>query len=69
VEDGAGGRAASRLQTPEGYTFTARAAVAVVERVLGGQAQPGFETPARAYGEDFVLDIPGVTLTDEPAVP
>ena len=68
VEDGAGGRAAGRLQTPEGYTFTALAAVAVVERVLGGHANPGFETPARAYGADFVLAVPGVTLTDEPAV-
>ena len=64
VEDGAGGRAVARLATPEGYTFTARAALAVVERVLAGQAPAGFQTPATAFGPDFVLGIPGVTRTD-----
>lgn len=64
VEDDEGRHAVSRLATPEGYTFTARAALAVVEQVLGGRARPGFQTPARAYGPDFVLGIPGVTRTD-----
>jgi hypothetical protein len=36
----------------------------VVERVLSGQAPAGFQTPAKAYGPDFVLGIPGVTRTD-----
>jgi len=64
VEDAAGARAVSRLATPEGYTLTAHAALAVVERVLAGQAPAGFQTPARAYGPDFVLGIEGVTRTD-----
>ena len=64
AEDDAGRRATSRLATPEGYTFTARAAVAVVERVLSGQAPAGFQTPARAYGPDFALGLEGVTRTD-----
>jgi short subunit dehydrogenase-like uncharacterized protein len=64
VEDSEGRRAVSRLATPEGYTFSARSALAVVERVLGGQAPPGFQTPAKAYGPDFVLGIAGVTRTD-----
>jgi short subunit dehydrogenase-like uncharacterized protein len=64
VEDDTGRRAVSRLATPEGYTFTAHAAVAVVERVLSGQAPAGFQTPAKAYGPDFVLGIEGVTRTD-----
>ena len=59
-----GRRAVSRLTTPEGYTFTARAALAVVESVLAGQAPAGFQTPAKAYGPDFVLGIEGVTRTD-----
>jgi short subunit dehydrogenase-like uncharacterized protein len=65
VEDGEGRRAVSRLATPEGYTLTARAALAVVERVLAGQAPAGFQTPGKAYGPDFVLGIEGVTRTDE----
>jgi short subunit dehydrogenase-like uncharacterized protein len=64
VEDAEGRRAVSRLATPDGYTFTARAALAVVARVLTGQAPAGFQTPAKAYGPDFVLDLPGVTRTD-----
>jgi short subunit dehydrogenase-like uncharacterized protein len=64
VEDAEGRRATSRLTTPEGYTLTARAALGVIARVLGGQAPAGFQTPATAYGPDFVLGIPGVTRTD-----
>ena len=65
VTDDAGGRAVSRLRGPEGYTLTALAALAVVGRVLEGQAPPGFQTPSLAYGPDFVLELPGVERTDE----
>jgi short subunit dehydrogenase-like uncharacterized protein len=64
VEDEGGRRAVSRLAMPDGYTFTARAALAAVERVLAGQAPVGFQTPAMAYGPDFVLGIAGVTRAD-----
>jgi hypothetical protein len=36
-----------------------------VERILAGQSTPGFATPSRAFGADFVLEIPGVTRTDD----
>jgi short subunit dehydrogenase-like uncharacterized protein len=68
VEDGEGSRVVSRLATPEGYTFTARSAVEIVERALAGQAPPGFQTPATAYGPDLVLALDGVTRTDDPGV-
>ncbi|HEX9186813.1 MAG TPA: saccharopine dehydrogenase NADP-binding domain-containing protein [Vicinamibacteria bacterium] len=68
VEDAEGRRAVSRLATPEGYTFTARAALAVVGRVLAGRAPAGFQTPGKAYGPDFVLSIEGVTRTDDEGV-
>jgi short subunit dehydrogenase-like uncharacterized protein len=64
VEDDAGRRAAGRLEMPEGYTVTAQAAVGVVERVLAGQAPAGFQTPATAYGPDFVLTLDGVARID-----
>jgi len=63
--DEAGGRAVSRMKTPEGYTLTAFAALAIVDKVLGGSAPPGFQTPSRAYGPDFVLGIEGVSREDE----
>jgi len=62
--DKAGGRAVSRLYGPEGYTFTALTALAAVEEVLSGKAPPGFQTPAKAYGADFVLGIEGVKRED-----
>jgi short subunit dehydrogenase-like uncharacterized protein len=64
VEDGAGQRKASRLQGPEGYTLTALTSLAIVERVLAGDAPAGFQTPSRAYGADFILNIEGVKRED-----
>jgi short subunit dehydrogenase-like uncharacterized protein len=54
----------SRLRTPDQYTFTAASALAVVREVLLGNAAPGFQTPAGAYGADFVLGLPGVARED-----
>ncbi len=65
--DDASGRVVSRMQTPEGYTLTALASLAIVEKVLAGAAPPGFQTPSKAYGPDFVLGIEGVSRQDEPA--
>jgi short subunit dehydrogenase-like uncharacterized protein len=65
VDDGAGRRMASRLKGPEGYTFTMLTALAVLARVLAGDAPPGYQTPSLAYGADFVLDVPGVERTDD----
>ena len=64
ASDAIGRRAVARLSGPEGYTLTMLTALALVERVLAGEAPPGFQTPARAYGADFILRIPGVTRTD-----
>jgi short subunit dehydrogenase-like uncharacterized protein len=64
ARDESGNRRAARLQAPEAYTLTALTAVAAVERVLRGEAPPGFQTPATAYGADFILEVPGVVRTD-----
>lgn len=66
VSDPAGRRCAARMRAPEGYTLTALTALAIVERVLAGQAPAGFQTPARAYGADFIRQFPGVELADLP---
>jgi short subunit dehydrogenase-like uncharacterized protein len=63
--DDAGRRVVSRLRGPEGYTLTMLTSLAVLGRVLSGQAPPGFQTPSLAYGPDFVLEIPGVERMDE----
>jgi short subunit dehydrogenase-like uncharacterized protein len=64
AEDEDGRRATARLRTPEVYTFTAMAGVGVAGRVLAGDWQPGYQTPSRVYGADFVLGFPGVTRED-----
>jgi len=64
AEDRAGRRAVSRLRTPDQYTFTAESAVALAARVLAGELAPGFQTPARVYGPDFVLGLGGVVRED-----
>jgi hypothetical protein len=32
--------------------------------VLDGKVSPGFQTPSRAFGADFVLSVPGTVRTD-----
>jgi short subunit dehydrogenase-like uncharacterized protein len=64
VSDGAGRKCASRLRGPEGYALTALTALAAVARVLRGEHPAGFQTPSRAYGPDFVMEIEGVARED-----
>jgi len=66
AEDAAGGRAAARMQAPEGYTLTAVTAVGAAEEVLAGRARAGFHTPSRAFGPDWILGFDGVTREDLP---
>jgi short subunit dehydrogenase-like uncharacterized protein len=63
--DDTGQRVVSRLRGPDGYTLTVIAALAVVERVVPGDAPPGFQTPSTAYGPDFVLGLEGIIREDE----
>ncbi|WP_299263063.1 saccharopine dehydrogenase family protein [Halorientalis sp.] len=64
VSDEDGGRAVSRLETPETYELTVESALEIAERVLDGDAPVGYQTPAGAYGPDLVLDLPGVERED-----
>lgn len=53
------------MTTPEGYELTVRAALASVDRVLAAPPA-GALTPSQAFGAEFVLGIPGVTLHQTP---
>jgi len=64
VEDKVGNKLASRLQCPEGYTLTAMTAVTILEKVLAGEVEVGFQTPSLAYGADLILSIEGVVRED-----
>ncbi len=54
----------ARLHTPDGYSFTPLSALAIAQRALAGDSPAGFQTPAGAYGPDFILDLPGVRRED-----
>jgi len=62
----AGDEVSARLTGPEGYTFTARTAVAAAQHVLDGGATPGFQTPSTAFGAHFVRHFDGVDMVDVP---
>jgi len=62
--DAEGRKVAARQQHVEAYTFTALAAVEIAVRALRGDAKPGWQTPASAYGPDLALDIPGSSRVD-----
>jgi len=64
VEDEQGRAAEARMSGPDGYTMTAHTALLAVQRVLRGNAPTGFQTPALAYGPDFVLETPNTERTD-----
>ena len=66
ASDAVGNRVVSRLRGPEGYDLTVATALLALQRVLAGQAPVGYQTPARAYGADFVLEVPSVERHDDP---
>jgi short subunit dehydrogenase-like uncharacterized protein len=67
AEDRTGRTVCSRVVTPEAYRFTAATALTIAGRVLRDDFQPGFQTPARVYGADFVLGLEGVRREDAAA--
>jgi short subunit dehydrogenase-like uncharacterized protein len=62
VADADGASLSATAETPEGYAFTALAAVECVSRLLAGGIAAGAHTPSQAFGADLAGDIPGVVL-------
>ena len=59
----------ARVRTPNTYALTADAVVSAATRVLSGEAPAGFQTPATAFGHDFVTSLEGVERERLPPVP
>jgi len=57
--------AVSFLRSDEGYKITHLASVAIMKKVIGGDAPAGFRTPSLAYGADFITQIEGATTSFE----
>lgn len=54
----------AKLRTPEAYYLTALTAVEIMKRIASEDFKPGFQTPSKAYGSDFILQFKGVTRDD-----
>jgi short subunit dehydrogenase-like uncharacterized protein len=50
----------AKLRTPEAYYLTALTSVEIMKRILSSNYRSGFQTPGKVYGEDFILQFPGV---------
>jgi short subunit dehydrogenase-like uncharacterized protein len=64
ASDKQGNKASARLYAVEGYTLTALTALNISQKILGGNFCTGFQTPARCYGADLILEIDGVRRED-----
>jgi short subunit dehydrogenase-like uncharacterized protein len=60
VQNAAGERKTAQLTGPEGYNLTAHSSLIIAKKILEGNFKPGYQTPASAYGEDLILEVPGV---------
>jgi short subunit dehydrogenase-like uncharacterized protein len=55
----------AQLKGPEaGSLWTADIALQIIKKVLAGKTKSGFQTPATAYGADFILENPAAQRTD-----
>jgi short subunit dehydrogenase-like uncharacterized protein len=55
----------ARLSGPEGYSFTAHAALIIAKEIVNGNWQKGYQTPAGLYGYELANCVPGVSITLE----
>jgi short subunit dehydrogenase-like uncharacterized protein len=58
ASDAEGNSVEATLTTPGGYALTVSTALASLAKVLAGEAPPGFSTPSKAFGAEFILSLP-----------
>ena len=64
ASDEQGNRIEARLVCPEGYTTTVLTALKIAEKILDGNFCAGFQTPAKCYGANLILEIEGTKRTE-----
>ena len=60
VTNAQGKQVTARLRTPEAYDVTAYTVLLITQKVLEGNFLAGYQTPSSAYGENLIMEIPGV---------
>ena len=61
VRNEKGEKVQAKLKTPDGYSLTSATAVRCMEKVLENTLEPGFYTPSKAFGADFILEFEGAS--------
>ena len=65
LSDADGNLIQARLHGPEGgVIWTSNCALSIIKRILSGKIKTGYQTPAKAYGSDLVMDCEGVKRVD-----
>ncbi len=64
ASDKQGNKVESRIQAMEGYTLTALTALNISQKMLNGNFSKGFQTPAKCYGADLILEIEEIKRED-----
>jgi short subunit dehydrogenase-like uncharacterized protein len=49
------------ISCPDGYSLTAHSSLLITKKILEGNLKTGYQTPAAAYGEYLIMEIPGTT--------
>ena len=60
VSDNKGETRTVRMSCPDGYTLTMHSTLLIAKKILHGNFKTGYQTPASAYGEDLVMELPNV---------
>jgi len=60
VKNAAGATVTATLEAPEGYQLTAFSSVECARRATAGLVPPGAWTPSKAFGADYVTELPNV---------
>lgn len=63
VENTVGNTVEAAMQVLDGYTLTAHSSLLITQKILADNFKTGYQTPAAAYGEDLILEIPGTKRT------
>lgn len=54
-----GNEVTTYIKTSDGYTLTLHSSLIIAKKILEGNFKVGFQTPALAYGEQLVAEVPG----------
>lgn len=52
-----------QMRGPDGYTMSAHTVLLITKKILQGDVKIGYQTPASAYGEDLIMEVPHVERT------